>query len=117
MFSGCKKDPSDDEIRNALIGKWTLVTSSSSECNNQSWREYKADLSYDEYDACSAILRENVGTWRIEDGMLAIKARVFPIDVWYSFMYLSKSQMIIKQGLTSSSNSQIRYVKYTTPSQ
>ncbi len=108
LFSGCKKDASDERIHDVLVGKWLVISSG---CNGSSWREYKADGTFDEFDGCLLLLRPSAGTWRIENQWLIIKAKVFPIDVYYSFYYLSTTNMTIKRGKTDSDNPQVKYKK------
>jgi hypothetical protein len=111
-LSGCEDDVTDEKIHNTVLGKWTLVAESN-ECAQLSYREYLDNGTYNEYDHCDMILRENLGSWRIDSSYLVVKAKVFPIDVYYSFLYLSNSFMIVKQGNISSSNEELKYRRYT----
>ena len=108
LFSGCTKDTSDERIYEVLIGKWVLVATG---CDGESWRTYKTDGKYDEYDGCMSLLRENAGSWSVKDQWLIIKSDLFPINVYHSFYYLSTTNMIIKRGRVDSSNPQIKYRK------
>lgn len=102
VFAGCReKDASDERIHNVLIGKWyTVNTDSQDECIGLSWREYKTDGTFAEYDACYSSLDDNAGKWTIDNQCLVITARVFPMPVHYSFYYLSNTYMTITQGKT-----------------
>jgi hypothetical protein len=117
-FAGCReKDASDERIHTVLIGKWHTVTvNSQNECIDLSWREYKADGTFAEYDACTSVLDDNAGKWIIDNQCLVITARVFPIPVHYSFYYLSNTYMTITQGKTvgaaeEASNPKVSYKK------
>ncbi len=111
-LAGCKKDATDDRIISVVIGKWYRVKSASqNECVSRSWRAYKVNGIYDEYEGCDAVLYENAGSWRVEDKFLIIKSNAFPLDVYYSFYYLSDTYMTIKQGLVTSDNTMYSYRK------
>ncbi len=101
-FSGCKKEATDQNIRKTMIGRWyKVVSSTANECAKESWREFKEDGTYDDYDACQLILRESAGQWTVkhEEGTpyLLIKTKTFPINVYWTFSYLSSSRMIVNR--------------------
>ena len=108
LFSGCEKDTSDERIYSVLVGKWIKTASN---CDGGSWFDFKSDGTYDEFDGCATVMRENAGKWRIENQQLYIKAKVYPIDVPYSFYYLSTTEMIIVMGKIAPSKPQIKYRK------
>lgn len=110
-FSACGSDDDDDNNGGSsdsskLIGKWQMTeakvngkvqdpnspSSHYEACDYKGYSLYKADGTYEDYDACEKTT--TTGKWTLKDGKIVVTSSSFPIDMNVQIKELTDDKLV-----------------------